>query len=286
MSVMSIARNVACALAVSLSVPSALIAEGARGFFAPVSDRLSFSASVLSGTQGTHPNTMAIGSATIPITGSLTGQYEYGVGRFRDDYVSQVAAGRIFHSYGDRGTAGIYLDYASVDPEHSGRMGLEGTYHFDRFTLEALVGYRFGTNVYTHVFDEIDLTYYASDTLKGSIGHRWTTRGHVANISFEYAPQAMAGWSLFGEAEAGEDDNHSAFAGLRYTFGGARHASLMSRDRNGPMRIRVPRSIVDVTRCGALPKKQSATFGLREMSVLCASRDDLRDEGATENKKH
>lgn len=277
-------RNVARALALCLLMaPSALAAQD-MGASAAV-DRLSFSASALTGEQGSHDNTMAIGSATFPVTSRASAQLDFGVGSYRHDYASYVAGARMFRRYGSSGGLGLYLDYANISPEHVGRFGLEGSYHLDRVSFDALVGFRTGTNVYTTGFDEIDVTYYFGDNLKGSVGHRGTSRGNVANVAFEYAPNALGGWTVFGEAEFGEDENHSAFAGMRYTLGGGRYPSLIERDRKGPMRVRVPRNIVDVTRCGHLPEKQSATFGLREMSVLCASEDELEDEGATEEKK-
>lgn len=289
----NIARRFAWLLALAgLAAWSPAVAEegaGGASFLpdlgqAEAVDRLTFSVSALSGTQGRHDNTMALGSATFPFLFSSSGQVDLGYGEYRSDYTSFVAGGRMFWRYRDFGALGIYADYSYVNPEHVGRFGLEGSFHFDRITIDALVGFRTGTNVYTTGFDEIDATYYFTDDLKGSVGHRGTSRGHVANVAFEYAPGALSGWSVFGEAEMGEDDNQSAFAGVRYTFGGGRYASLIERDREGPMRIRAPRGIVDITRCGLLPGKLSASFGLREMDVLCASRDELEAEGAEEGK--
>lgn len=248
-------------------------------------DRLSFSGSVLGGVEGTYDNIMALGSATMPLSSRISAQVDFGAGSYRSEYFAYTAGARVFWRYEGLGVLGFYADYANVDPEHAGRFGVEGAYYFDRVTIEALLGVRTGTNVYDAGFDEIDVSYYITDDLRASIGHRSTSRGQVGNIGVEYAPRALGGWTFFGEAEAGEDDNHSAFAGLRFTFGDGRYASLIERDRSGPMRTRVPRNIVDVTRCGELPEKQSASFGHRDMSILCASKDELDAENARESKK-
>lgn len=182
---------------------------------------------------------------------------------------------------------GLYADHGNVNPEHSGRAGIEGSYHFGEVTLEALVGVRNGTNVSTSWFNEIDATYYFTENVKASIGHRYTARGHVGNVGFELAPKSFGGWTVFGEAEAGEDDNSSVFAGVRFTIGEQKYQSIMDRDRNGPLRVRAHRGLVDVTRCGELPEKQdNVSFGGRHTrSVLCASKDELDDEDAVERKQ-
>ena len=247
-------------------------------------DRVSFSASALGGMQGGQDNAMALGTVTMPVGPGVSLQFDVGLGTYRDEYRSAVAAAHLFWRYDATGAFGLYFDYGYVNPEHSGRLGLEGSWYFGRASLDALVGVRTGTNVFTSGFDEIDLSYYVTDDLKASVGHRGTSRGHVGNLGFEFAPPSLAGWSIFGEAELGEDDTRSAFAGLRYAFGQNRYGSLLERDRSGPMRVRVPRNVVDVTRCGALPQAQDATFGLREMTVLCASKAELDDENAAPGK--
>jgi len=248
-------------------------------------DGRSASVALQSGQQGGWDNTMALGSVALPLGPGTGLQFDLGAGVYRGDYTSLATGLHLFRRDPARGMVGLYTDWAYVNPEHAGRIGVEGAWYRGRLTLEGLVGVRVGTNVETEPFDEIDLTWYLSDAVKGSLGHRATSRGHVANLSVEFAPKALPGWSLYGEAETGEDEADSAYAGLRYTFGGARHDSLMARDREARVRTRVPRNIVAVTRCGWSTESRTTTFGLREESVLCGSAADLEEFGAREGKQ-
>jgi len=253
-------------------------------------ESLGFSASLLGGEQGGAENVMAVGSVALPLNDRLGFQFDLAAGRYTDtnideSFTSAAFGLHLFRRDPERGMIGLYADWGYTNPEHGGRFGVEGALYRDRWTLGALVGVRSGTNLYTRAFDEIDVTYYFSDGFKGSVGHRYTARGHVANLSAEFAPAALPGWSLFGEVEAGEDDNRSAYAGLRYVFGGQRQPSLMARDRRAAAPVRIPRNIVDLTRCGTLPEPRTTTFGLREESLVCASKEELDDAGAIEGKK-
>ncbi|SDJ46692.1 hypothetical protein SAMN04488026_10183 [Aliiruegeria lutimaris] len=251
----------------------------------PSVDQLNFTVSGLSGDLGGYSNSMVAGSVAFPVNAWYGVQLDGAVGSYREDYMSFGTAFHFFHRNPERGAVGFYLDYGYVNPEHNGQFGVEGALYLDNVTLEALVGVRGGTNVYVEAFDEIDITYYFNENIKASVGHRYSARGNVGNVGFEIAPSSLNGWSVFGEAEAGEDDNQSAYLGIRYAFGSQRYSSLMERDREGQMRVRLPRVINNVTRCGPLPETQDANLGRHEMNILCASASDLEDEGATEEKK-
>jgi hypothetical protein len=249
----------------------------------PAVDRFNFTLSGLAGSQGGWSNDMVLGTFAIPMFHSFGLQFDMGVGKYDSAYQSEAGAFHVFWRNPSRGMVGFYGDWAYVNPEHAGRVGFEGAYYFDRVTVDVLVGVHFGQHVYTRGFDEIDVAYYFTDNLKGSIGHRNTTRGDVANIGFEYVPARAPNWSIFGEAEFGEDDNHSAFAGLRYEFGPP-PPSLLAGDRQAQVPTRIPRNIVDVTRCGELPESKPSTFWRSKMSTLCASKNELNREGAREGK--
>ena len=98
-------------------------------------------------------------------------------------------------------------------------------------------------------------------------------------------PENWGGWSVFGEAEAGEDDYHSGWVGLRYSFGTGSASSLIERDRAGDAIVRIPRNLASVTRCGDLPVPRPETWWRSAMSNLCASEAEIRAEGATVGKK-
>lgn len=252
----------------------------------PSVDQLNFTVSGMAGETGGYESAMIAGTVALPINAWYGLQFDAAVGSYRQDYTSFATGLHFFHRNPEKGAIGFYADYGYVNPEHNGQFGVEGALYLENVTLEALVGVRMGTNVYYKGFDEIDVSYYFTDNFKASVGHRLTARGNVGNVAFEYASEAFNGWSVYGEAEAGEDDNRSAYLGVRYAFGGDRYPSLMARDREGQVRQRIPRIINNVTRCGVLPKTLEAGHdGRYDMNILCASSSDLDDEGATESKK-
>lgn len=241
---------------------------------------INFTAAVQAGVVGGNSNHMLVGSFTTPLWSAFGTQVDLAIGQYRDDYTSAAGGLHIFWRDPTIGMFGIYGDYGYINPEHSGRVGFEGSIYNGRYTLDVLAGARFGQHVYTKAFDEIDLSYYFTDNFRGSIGHRGTSRGNVANVNFEVADPNFAGWSLYGEAEAGEDDYTAAHVGLRFAFGSGSNASLIERDRQSSVKIRIPRGIADDTQCGVLPTAKPKTWWRGRMWLLCASKDELAAEGA------
>lgn len=279
----AIAGLAACALVTGAHAQDQF--DPARLSQAPAVEGLNFTAAVQGGEQGGWSNHMFIGSMAVPVWQNFGIQADVGIGSFGSDYTSAAGGLHIFWRDPDTGMLGIYGDWGYVNPEHSGRVAIEASLYLDRVTVDVLAGVRFGQHVYTRAFDEVDFGYYFTDNFKASLGHRFTSRGHVANVSFEYMPESAAGWSIYGEAEIGEDDYSSAYAGIRYSFGAGPNSSLIERDRRSAVRIRIPRNIADDTRCGRLPEVKPKTFWRSEMSILCASKDELDDEGAIEGKE-
>ena len=252
----------------------------------PAVDGLNFKASALTGVVGGYANHMFVlsGATPIPYFSQFGAQADLAIGNYRSDYTSSAAALHLFWRDPSIGMLGIYGDWGYVNPEHAGRVGVEAAIYHDRWTLDVFAGKQFGQHVYTEFVDEIDLSYYFTDNLRGSVGHRLTSRGHVGNLGFEYMPANYAGWSVFGEAEAGEDDYYGAWIGIRYSFGTGGANSLIERDRNSGLNVRIPRNIASVTRCGDLPVTKPETWWRAEMSNLCASEEDIRNEGGVEGK--
>lgn len=252
----------------------------------PAVDGINFKVSAVTGVIGGYANHMFIASVATPFPyfEQFGAQLDLGVGNYRSDYVSAAAGLHLFWRNPSIGLLGIYGDWGYVNPEHAGRTGIEGSLYLDRWTIDAFVGKQYGQHVYTQFVDEVDLSYYFTDNLKGSIGHRLTSRGHVGNLAFEYMPEGYNGWSVFGEAEAGQDDYYGAWIGLRYSFGTGGANTLMARDRTADPIVRIPRNLASVTQCGDLPVTKPATWWRASMHNLCASKDELADEGATITK--
>lgn len=253
----------------------------------PAVDGVNFKVSVLSGVIGGHSNHMFVGSMALPMPyfSQFGAQLDLGIGSYRSNYTSAAAGLHLFWRDPSWGLIGIYGDWGYVNPEHAGRTGIETSFYMDRFTLDVFAGVQYGQHVFTRFVDEVDLAYYFTDNMRGSLGHRLTSRGHVANLSFEYMVDGSSGWSVFGEAEGGEDDYYAAWLGVRYSFGNSSANTLLERDRIADPLVRIPRNIASVTQCGDLPTSKPKTWWRDTMTNLCASKEELRNEGAVISKK-
>lgn len=257
----------------------------------PAVDGVNFKFSAVSGAIGGSTNHMFIASVAtpMPFAPSFGAQLDVGIGSYRESYTSAAAGLHLFYRDPDVGLLGIYGDWGYVNPEHAGRMGVEGSLYNGRVTIDVFAGVQFGQHVLTEFVDEVDFSYYFTDNLRGSLGHRLTSRGHTANISFEFMPEGSGGWSVFGEAEAGEDDYHSAWLGLRYSFGQSSANTLIERDRVADPLVRIPRNLASVTRCGEIQDpanyfKSWNGFKSSKHEHLCADEDELEDRGAIQGK--
>lgn len=256
-------------------------------------DGLNFQASVLTGVVGGYSNHMfqATVATPFPYFNQFGAQLDLAIGSYRSSYTSAAAGLHLFWRDPSVGLLGIYGDWGYVNPEHAGRVGIEAALYQGNWSVDALAGVTFGQHVDTEFFDEVDLSYYFTPDFKGSVGHRFTTRGNVGNIGFEYLASngTASGWSLFGQAEAGEDDYYGAWIGLRYAFGGPSASSLIERDRQSGAMVRIPRNLASVTRCGDIPNpanyhKSWNGFHTEYTQNICGSKDDLAKYGAIEGK--
>lgn len=257
----------------------------------PAVDGVNFKLSAVTGVIGGYSNHMFIASVATPMPffPSFGIQLDLGVGEYRHDYTSAAAGLHLFYRNPDTGMLGVYGDWGYVDNEHGGRVGVEGAIYNGRWSLDALAGVRFGQHYETEFFDEVDLSYYFTDNFRGSVGHRLISRGHVANVGFEYMPDNIAGWSVFGEAEAGEDNYSGAWVGLRYSFGNSSASTLIERDRTADPIVRIPRNLASLTRCGDIANPADwhdswNGFETIKSDNICGSKADLKKHNAVENK--
>ena len=288
-----------CALALAAPVASAADMNVDVLDTTPIShqsgavDGINFKTSVVSGVIGGYANHMFIASVATPMPffNSFGAQLDMGIGSYRSDYMSAAAGLHLFWRDPSVGMLGIYGDWGYVNPEHAGRMGFEGAIYNGNWSLDGFAGVTFGQHVLTQFVDEVDLSYYFTDNFKGSIGHRLTTRGNVGNVSFEYMPDlgSANGWSVYGEAEAGEDSYSGAWLGIRYSFGASSASSLKERDRMADPIVRIPRNLASVTRCGDIQNPANYHqswngFEFHKTRNLCGSANDLAEYGAIEGK--
>ncbi len=275
----SLAANITDPVPMSYQSANADAVDGFNGSF-----------SVIGGSLDGASNGMAVLSLSTPMpyfsSFGIQGDVAYGLYDGVDASSSAAAALHIFWRNPGVGMLGFYGDWGYLSPVHSGRLGIEASYYSGQWTVEGLFAMEFGQNVYTKFVDEIDVSYYVDDNTKLSLGHRFTARGNVVNIGFEKQIGGMAGspWSVFGEAEAGEDDFYQVFAGIRASFGTGGAKTMIARDRSSGVRVRIPRNLASITQCANVDNPFPAPSWLTDLHLikpgsmtetLCASKRSL-----------
>jgi hypothetical protein len=259
-------------------------------------DGVNFTYGVLGGSLDGVTNGMGLISVStvMPYFSSfgIQGDLAYGLYDGNQATSSAAAALHIFWRNPGVGMLGIYGDWGYLSPVHSGRLGMETAYYSGQWTVEGLFAMEFGQNVYTKFVDEIDLSYYFDDNTKVSMGHRFIARGNVFNVGFEkqFGEYAGSPWSVFGEAEAGEDDYYQVFAGIKASLGTGAATSMIGRDRGQNVRIRIPRNLASVTQCANVDNPFPAPKWLTNIHLitpgsmtetLCASKKSLNRVSST-----
>jgi len=302
LSAMALGLAMSASFAASIIDPKPLIYQVSdeTNFQQPTStaavDGLNFTYGVLGGSLDGVANGMGLISVStaMPYFSSfgIQGDLAYGLYDGNRAASSAAAALHIFWRNPGVGMLGIYGDWGYLSPVHSGRLGVETAYYSGQWTVEGLFAMEFGQNVYTKFVDEVDLSYYVDDNTKVSVGHRLIARGNVINVGFEkqFGENAGSPWSIFGEAEAGEDDYYQVFAGIKATLGTGDATSMIARDRGQNVRIRIPRNLASVTQCAVVDEPFPAPKWLTNIHLitpgsmtetLCASRKSLNRVSST-----
>ncbi len=251
-------------------------------------DGINFNFSGLGGVLDDAGSAMFLASAAMPMpfVSSLGIQADLAAGNYDGRLTSAAAALHIFWRDPATGMIGIYGDWGYISPVHSGRLGAEAAYYSGPWSVDIFAGMEFGQNVYTKFVDEVDFSYYFDENTRGSIGHRFTARGNVGNLAFEKQFGAWHGgaWSVFGEAEAGEDSFYQVFVGIRAYMGSSSSTTLQQRDRHDGVKVRVPRNLASISQCGPVDNPFPAPSWLTGLHLiapgsmtetLCASRRSI-----------
>lgn len=132
------------------------------------------------------------------------------------------------------GVYGSYTHREDIDG-YVARVGVEGEYYWNDWTVSAVAGAEFveiGTEDDSNLFVFSDLSYYVTDNLELSVGHRYTAERHAAALGVEFQLDQTvfsSGVSLFAEGRLGEDDYQAAWGGIRFYLG--EEKSLIRRHR-------------------------------------------------------
>lgn len=184
------------------------------------------------------------GFAAISASVSMPLGHRYGLqldamaGAADGDFIGSLG-GHLFWrdpSYALLGIYGSHSRFESMDADVS-RIGVEGEYYWNQFTLKSVVGAEF-IDIDLPAYDETnffaftDLSYYAMDNLELSIGHRYTGEANALALGIEYQLDQQvfsSGVALYAEGRIGEDDYQGAWAGVRMYLGD--NKSLIRRHR-------------------------------------------------------
>ncbi len=257
----------------------------------PAVDGYNFKFGVLGGAVdrnvlGTASSVMFVGSVSAPLSfidDSFGIQIDAAIGKYDSEFTSAAGGLHVFWRDPSVGLIGAYGDWAYLNPEHAGRVGAEFAIYDGRWSLDVMAGLAIGQHVETNFVDEVDLSFYFDDNTRGSIGHRWISRGHVANVSFEHmiSEGQYSGWSIFGEAEIGEDDYAAGWGGIRYSFGTGSWSTLIERDRTGDPIVRIPRNLSSISQCGELDTPIQSNGWRADISTLCSDEDRINELSST-----
>lgn len=176
------------------------------------------------------------GALSVPIARAFGLQLDGMVGTLDSEFVGGGGA-HLFWRDPSTALLGVYGSYThreDVDG-YVARVGIEGEYYLNNWTVSAIAGAEFveiGSEEDADFFVFSDLSYYATENLKLSAGHRYTGERHAAALGVEFQlDQTLfsSGVSLFAEGRLGEDDYQAAWGGIRFYLG--EEKSLIRRHR-------------------------------------------------------
>lgn len=168
-------------------------------------------------------------SIAFPVGDAYGVQLDGFVGDLSDLDTKGVAA-HVFWRDSKTGLLGITGSYSDTEDIGMSRVGIEGEYYHNQFTVSAQAGHQSG-DVDDAGYGGMDLRYYALDNLMIEAGGRIADSDTVAHLGIEYqAPlDALPGLSVFADLADGENGYDHAIVGLRYYFGSKK--SLIKRHR-------------------------------------------------------
>jgi hypothetical protein len=178
------------------------------------------------------------GTFAAPLGGSFGTQFDGALGT-EDGGFSAHGAGQFFWRDPSTALFGVYGAYDHLDDgfnPDTARLGAEAEFYLSRFTLSGIVGVDFDND--DKAFAQAKASFYFDDYTKVFAGYvlddagAWGQEVNAGAIGFEHLFPST-GFSIFGEARAGDHDYRAAWAGIKFYFGGPTPNSkpLLQRDR-------------------------------------------------------
>jgi hypothetical protein len=194
------------------------------------------------------------GSLAVPLAQQWGAQIDGGVGSLDNSGWSR-GAGHLFWRDPSIGLVGAYGSYSHWNGigtltiprigENVSRFAAEGEYYWSRWTVRGVAGYETVRldapnvanlpgllSVPNRFFDWVSASYYVTDNLKLSIGHRYTFGRNGLTVGSEYGFALGGGRmaSLFAAGLLAEGRNNAVRGGVRFYFG-QRDKTLIDRHR-------------------------------------------------------
>lgn len=169
------------------------------------------------------------GSLSFPLGCLFGAQLDVGGGSLNGDGWGGVG-GHLFMRDPASYLVGAHVQYENLDGEDIFRIGPEAELYFGNVTLTAWAGYEDADTLDADVFAAVDISLYATEDLKFSVGYRRFLDIDAAALGAEWQLDLGAPLSLFAEAQLGSDDYSTVLVGARFYFG-APDKSLIQRHR-------------------------------------------------------
>lgn len=172
----------------------------------------------------------AAASFTFPLAFSFGVQLDGAYARIDNGNFGSTGA-HLFWRNPTVGLLGMYVGYSRFDRQGGidfGRVGGEGQYYHQQWTIDTAGGVKFGD--IDQAYGRARLQYYPINDLMLRAG--WLYEGRsFANVGLEYqiSNRQRTGVSLFVDGNLSNNDNHSVIGGLKVTFGNS--MSLKDRHR-------------------------------------------------------
>ncbi|MCU0884698.1 MAG: hypothetical protein MUC44_07070 [Beijerinckiaceae bacterium] len=184
------------------------------------------------------------GALSVPLGQSFGLQVDGMLGSHNGGTVSSGGA-HLFWRDPSRALVGVYGS-ASHNSRFGGRtyfrVGPEVSLYLDRFTISGIAGYEwtnsaaaFGAITFGdrgRFFDMVDISYYPTDNIKFSVGHRYVGGRHAAALGAEALLSNQGGVAVaaFVDGRLGERDYKAVMGGIRVYFG-QKEKTLIRRHR-------------------------------------------------------
>jgi len=172
---------------------------------------------------------------TVPISCRFGLQIDAAVGSLGGNDAGGVA-GHFFARDPSAYLFGVLASYSEIADNQIFRVGAEVELYNGQVSLEGLLGYESADDIDltpdgndNDVFGQLVAAFYPTDDFRIHAGYRRFLAVDTAVAGFEWQPDG-ASYSLFAEAQAGDNDFRTIFGGIRFYFG-AEDKSLIRRHR-------------------------------------------------------